>query len=325
MKTITKVLFSLLLLAPATILRAQQDPQFTQYMFNRLFFNPAYAGMEGTGNAGLIFREQWAGWSSTYDNGGAGAPTSALLHFNAPFQKYQSGIGFTMLFDQLGAQSNLQAMLSYSYHLEVGEGKLGIGIAGGVAGQGIDFDLFQPLEADDPALNGSSDNEYKPDADFGLWYQTEDYFGGVSVKHLFESSYDFRTPGQTNVTSLARHYYITGGYNFRRFVNFVLTPQLIYRNDGSTGTVDVSFTGTYEYNRREFFGGLGYRFQESLSLIAGMGLTKGNDLRLSYAFDIVTSAVEAKAATSHEVMLNYRIPIVFKPSKPVIRTPRYRK
>lgn len=323
MKALLRSAFLFILALCTTGAFAQQDPQFTHFMFNYTYFNPAYAGMPGVGVANLLSRSQWTGWSGV--DGGV-APRTAVMSFNAPFQKYQSGVSALIMADQIGINTHLNAMINYSYHLQVGEGKLGIGLGAGVNGASRDNDKLNPQQEGDPSIAVGSVSEYKPDADFGVWYQTQDYFAGISSKHIFETRYDFNTTGQNYISQLARHYYLTGGYHIRRFHDLVITPMILYRNaNGAQGTVDAAVMFEYDYNRRDLFGTIQYRYQENIAFIAGLGLTKDNNLRLSYAFDLVTSNVEAKAGTSHELLLSYRVPIVFKPAKPVIRTPRYRK
>ena len=136
MKKIT--LFILTLLFTSTFLQAQQDAQFSQYMFNQLFLNPAVAGLDQENiNFGLIHRSQWAGYSATFDDGSA--PVTQVFRMSAPIRVANSGIGLHLVRDQLGPLTNLELMLSYAYHHKLQNGNtLSFGIRGGIYNQTID-------------------------------------------------------------------------------------------------------------------------------------------------------------------------------------------
>jgi len=109
---------------------SQQDYQITHYMFDNLSFNPAYSGMNNNINVTMIGRQQWSGF--------AGSPTTALLNIHSPVSLLKGGLGFTYVSDQLGFETNSVARLNYSYHLNLGAGKLGIGISASVSQKSID-------------------------------------------------------------------------------------------------------------------------------------------------------------------------------------------
>src|SRR5688572_17445714 len=102
--------------------RAQQDPQFTQYMFNNLYITPAYSGVDGVTQLTALHRSQWLGYQSSFDDGGA--PTTQLLSFTAPIYKLKSGFGALISNDRLGPQNNLEVHAMYAYHLGIKDNKL---------------------------------------------------------------------------------------------------------------------------------------------------------------------------------------------------------
>ena len=124
-----KVLFGLFLLTLGYTAKAQQDYQFTHYMYDKLSFNPGYAGLNKSICGTIIFREQWSGFD--------GNPTTALINVHAPVKMLRGGFGFTYVSDKLGFESNNLARLSYSYHMGLGVGDLGIGISAGILQKSI--------------------------------------------------------------------------------------------------------------------------------------------------------------------------------------------
>ena len=110
-----RTLYTLLIVMSGITVRAQQDAQFTQYMLNNLYITPAYAGVEGVTQLTAIHRSQWAGYQSSFGDGGA--PTTQLVSFNTPIYKMKSGFGAYVSNDQLGPQNNLEAQAMLAYHL----------------------------------------------------------------------------------------------------------------------------------------------------------------------------------------------------------------
>ncbi|MDZ7648565.1 MAG: PorP/SprF family type IX secretion system membrane protein [Cytophagales bacterium] len=168
----------------------QQDPQFTQYMFNTLYYNPGYAGVEGLTKITAIHRSQWLGYEPTY--GGGGAPTTQMVSLTAPINKINSGFGAYIVNDQLGPQNNLQAQASYAYHLALKDSKLSFGITTGIYSQTINFDQYRPIDPNDPLLKSSGkESQVRPDLSAGVFLQREKYYAGVSFNHLINSTFDF--------------------------------------------------------------------------------------------------------------------------------------
>jgi len=127
----------------AHVVWGQQDAQFSQYMFNTLFYNPAYAGVEGVTKVQFIARTQWAGYSSTFDGSG-GNPNTQMISLTSPVLKIRSGFGLYILNDKLGPLNNIEAQASYAYHLAIKDAKLSIGIKAGIYSQIIDRELYRP-------------------------------------------------------------------------------------------------------------------------------------------------------------------------------------
>ena len=312
-----KILVLIVLLAVIKPVLGQQDPQFSQYMFNDLYNNPAYSGVMGVTNLSVLFRSQWTGYTGTYDEGGA--PTSFIASFNTPIFRIRSGAGFYFVNDKIGPQNNIQFMGSYAYHLGVGNGKLSFGVRAGIFGQSIDFTQYRPVNIDDPLLLNGKESQYRPDMGVGIYYKAENYYGGVSLNHILKSQFDFGSDSLKN--ALENNMVINGGYRYELNYDIILTPTLLVKTDFVSYSFDISVLGTY---REKFWGGLSYRQSEAIVALLGINLLKDKSLKLGYSFDYVIQAQKAKQATSHELLLSYNMPAVTGGGKKIIRTPRFR-
>ena len=295
---------------------AQQDPQFTQYMFNTFYYNPAYAGTEGATKGTLLMRTQWLGYSPSYGDGGA--PVTQILSVHTPIPTIRGGVGGYIVNDQLGAVSNIEIQASYAYYLNLKNARLSIGIRGGIISQKVDFDLFRAIDSSDKLLDkAGQESQTRPDVSVGALYRKDKYSVGVGVSHLNQATYDF---GLSQENQLKRHYYITGSYFYD--LNFDVRIQLVglVKSDGTKTSFDV---GGLAYFKNIMWGGLSFRQSDALSLILGYSLFKDKALKIGYALDYIINDQQAKQATSHEFMLSYSIPAETSRKK-VIRTPRFR-
>jgi len=312
-------LMCLLVIAYAVRLTAQQDPQFSQYMFNTIYYNPAYAGVEGISKFSALHRSQWLGYSPT--SGGGGAPTTQLLTFSTPIFKLNSGFGAYITHDNLGPFNNMEAQASYAYHIGIKNGKLSLGMRAGIYSQTINFDLYQMVDNPDPRLldKTGSITQVRPDLAVGAFFKKEKFFVGASFDHLTHASFDF---GSGPINTLKTHAYVTAGYI--KQVNFDLKFQFstLIQTDMTTTTVNLS---ALAYLKDTMWGGLSFRQGESATLMLGYAFLKDKSMKLGYALDYIVKDQAAKQATSHEFMLMYDLPVNVSGGKKIVRTPRYRK
>lgn len=302
----------------------QQNAQFSHFMFNPMFYNPGYAGMDGVARFSALHRTQWLNYQPTFSADPSGNPQTQLITFNMPLLKINSGFGVNIVHDQVGLLRQTLAQASYSYHVNVGGGKLGIGVRAGIFNLGTKagYRVNDETDATYQALN-QNQSDLKPDFAAGLWYKHSKFFGGLGVYHIVPQKFNFGIENLDNTQ--VRHYYITAGYNYEVNYNFILTPSILYKaGDFSSkgNSFDINLMATIE---NKYWGGISYRQQDAATLIAGLSMLKDNSLKLSYAFDLTVPSTEAKKPTSHEIMLAYVIPVELKGAKPIIRTPRYRK
>ena len=302
---------------PVMRLLAQQDPQFTQYMFNTLYYNPGFAGVDGVTKLTAMHRSQWLGYQPTY--GGGGAPTTQIVSMTTPLFKINSGFGAYVVNDKLGPQNNLEAQASYAYHLGIKESKLSFGLRAGIYSQTINFNQYKATDPNDPLLNATGkESQVRPDLAMGVFFRKEKYYAGISFNHLIKSTFDF---GLSQRNALESHMYVTGGYFYD--LNFDVRFQFmsLVKTDFTKTTFDV---GGIAYFKDTMWGGLSFRQSEAAILLLGYSLLKDKSLKLGYGLDYVIKDQAAKQPTSHEFMLTYELPVNPGSGKKVARTPRYR-
>ncbi|UFH57467.1 type IX secretion system membrane protein PorP/SprF [Spirosoma sp. KNUC1025] len=313
----------LLLIVASPAVFAQQDPQFSLYMYNPLYYNPAAAGSEGVSRVQLTHRTQYLGYQTVGNGDASAAQSTQMLSFNMPLAKIKSGIGIYALNDKYGPSINQAVQLSYAYRMTLKNGTLAVGVQAGMFNRGYDFGQFRPTDPGDPLIASGRINQFKPDIGAGVYYNTTDYWLGVSLTHINKAKYSYITDRSTDPADSKA--YLTAGYRLGIGYNIDIQPSLLVQYSTKAGfpgsAVALNLVGTYD-NR--IWGGLGYRFNDALMVTAGINLMRNNALRVGYALDIVTSGASAKSATSHEILVAYALPTPDVRKKPIIRTPRFR-
>lgn len=310
------VLLLLLLLFFRTAF-SQQDPQITHYMFNPVFFNPAFSGSEGTTRVTALHRTQWLGYQPTLDEGGA--PSTQLFTFSNPLLGMNSGIGGYVSNDRLGPLNNLEVQGSYAYFKKLGNGLLSAGVKAGFFSQTIDFAKYRAINPNDPLINTKGkESQVKPDLGLGFSYRNEKFYAGVSMNHILRSTFDF---GLNQRAMLQPTLYVTGGYFYE--VNFDLKLQImtLVKSDFNKTAIDF---GGIAYLKDTMWGGLSFRESEAAILMFGYSLLRDKSLKIGYALDYVIKDQAAKQPTSHEIMLAYELPVATAVQRKIVRTPRYR-
>lgn len=296
---------------------AQQDAQFSYYMKNQLFYNPAFAGVEGVTQLTLLHRTQWAGYSGHFDAGGA--PSTQVFSMTTPIYKLSSGFGAHVVNDNLGNVNNLEVQVSYAYHLGIKDSKLSFGIRAGLFSQSIDKGEYRAIDSDDPVILQSGESQMRPDMALGVYYRSEKYYAGVSINHLLKSEFDFGVDVVKN--ALENHAYMMFGYMHEVNFDLKLSPSFLVQTDFN----EYSFiVGGLAYYKEQLWGGLSYRQSDDVNFLLGYNFLKDQSLSFGYSFGYVVKDQDAKQATSHEVVISYQLPVNPGSGKKVIRTPRFR-
>ena len=303
-----KLYFIAILALAITELRAQQDPHYTQYMYNMSVINPAYAGSKESMSGGFLYRKQWVGIE--------GAPTTGTFFIHSPVGR-NVGLGLSVISDKIGPveENNIYGDFSYTLNLG-GEHRLAFGLKAGLTMHKIDFSVISPtLPQPDPSDPFFAAN---PSSSFlnlgsGVFYYTDKYYVAFSVPNMLKSKYlDF--DGRQYGTDVI-HYFLTGGYVFDINPNLKFKPFAMIKSSVNAPTsFDVS-ANFMMYDKLEL--GATYRLEDSFGAMVNFAITP--NLRIGYAYDHIVSDINVVTPASHEVILLFDLNF----PKKVSRSPRY--
>ncbi len=310
---------------------SQQDPLFSHFMFNKLYYNPGYAGVNGDMDFSLTYRNQWIGYESSFDDGGA--PGTALFSIASPiyYKKLEGGIGGLLMVDNYGFTQDIQFHITPSYFMDLGPGKISFGLKLGGIYKTVDFTKARLVDDQDPLVPLTAQSRFAADLGVGIWYEAQKYFGGFGINHLIPSTFDFGLRGIATAVGetpaenkLVPHYNLNGGVNIEANYELTITPSFIVQSANFDQTVwEVNAMATYQ---DRFWGGVSYRSSSDLIAMVGMGFLEDNVLKFGLAFDFGLDSRKNAALkpVSPEVYVSYKIPSVGARKKPIVRTPRYR-
>jgi type IX secretion system PorP/SprF family membrane protein len=328
-----KTITLLTLLFAANLAMAQQDPMFTNYMFNSLVFNPAYAGSNDHLTINALHRSQWVGID--------GAPTTQSITAHTPLANDKVGIGFSLVNDKIGPTSSLSINGSYAYRIPVGKGHLAIGVQGGVYNWRADFSVLNIHDPGDNAYSIQQPNLWKPNLGMGIYYNTKHFYTGLGVPRIIE--YDLTTGRTDNPYIYAkqyRHFYYTIGGAIPLNGNaLIFKPSLLIKSVSPDSRIksDTAFqriSAPTEFNidlslffQETLWVGASFRSAveafsnkssfDSVDLWAAYYLSSG--MRIGVGYDYTLTKLQKSTAGSFEIMLGWEFD--YKQKKTV--TPRY--
>jgi type IX secretion system PorP/SprF family membrane protein len=302
-----KLYFIAILALSITELRAQQDPHYTQYMYNMSVMNPAYAGSKEAVSGGFLYRKQWVEIED--------APTTGTFFIHSPVGR-NVGLGLSVISDKIGPveENNFYADFSYTLNLG-GEHRLAFGMKAGVTMHKIDFNTIYPTlpDVNDDVFAGGNPNKTFLNVGSGVFYYTDKYYVAFSVPNMLKTKYldfDGRQYGTEEL-----HYFLTGGYVFDLNPNLKFKPFAMIKSSLNAPTsFDVS-TNFMLYDKLEL--GATYRVEDSFGAMVNFAVTPS--LRIGYAYDHIVSDLNTVTPSSHEVMLLFDLNF----PKKVSRSPRY--
>jgi type IX secretion system PorP/SprF family membrane protein len=300
-----KKLYIIVVLLIATQMYGQQDPQYTQYMYNMNVINPAYAGSRENLSFGLLYRTQWTGID--------GAPETGTFFGHLPVGE-KVGIGLSVISDQIGPVKETNAYADFSYTLKLGGAhRLAFGVKAGATFHdiGISPQNIDLIDETDPFFRDI--NSTTPNIGAGLFYYTDNYYLSFSIPNMLNSVHLDANGNQlgTEVT----HYFLTGGYVFELSPNTKLKPSFLVKSSFDAPTsYDVNLNALF-FEKFEIGGS--YRLDDSFSGLVNFAVTP--TVRIGYAYDAVQSDIRRFAPASHEVMLLFDLNFPRK----VSRSPRY--
>ncbi len=270
---------------------AQQDAQYTQYMFNMLVINPAYAGSRDAVSILGVYRNQWTGFN--------GSPTTISASVHSPVGE-KLGLGLFIEADKIGIHQRLSAYSAYAYKIALGGGYLSLGLQAGILQYQSDWsELPAAYNPDDP--NFVTDNsKILPNFGLGAYYYTDQYFIGVSVPHLLDSTLDDVSPLATQ----ERHYWVTAGVAIPINESMKIQPSILIRSVPSIAPINID--GNINLIINDIFRiGAGYRSSQAALFILEYQQDK---LRIGYAFDLDLSDLSNQHSGTHEIMVGLDIP-----------------
>lgn len=287
----TIFLFSALLLT-GLLGYAQQDAQYTQYMYNTINVNPAYAGSRGVMSIFGLHRTQWVGLD--------GAPTTNAFSINAPLGSDLGG-GLSFVNDKIGPTNENIISADISYTVKTSETyKLSFGIKGTANLFNLDVNKLNPEQSGDPSLQ-NLDNYFSPNVGAGVYFHSDKLYVGVSVPNFFETKH--YSDNDFVVTKERTNLYFIGGYVFDLTENLKFKPAFLTKVvEGAPLQLDVS--GNFLINDKFVLGGA-WRWSAAVSLMAGFQITDG--LFLGYGYDLETTRLRRYNSGSHEVFLRFEL------------------
>lgn len=298
-------LLSIVMMFTAIVSYAQQDAQYTQYMYNTINVNPAYAGSRGALSIFALHRTQWVGLD--------GAPVTNTVSVNTPFNNSKLGLGVSIINDEIGPSTNNSISADISYYIPVSESyRLAFGVKGTANIFNVDVNKLNPGDQTDPSFQ-NMDNEFSPNIGAGLYLHSQKGYLGFSIPNFIETN----TYNDNDVAVYKEkiNYYLIGGYVFDFSPSIKFKPTFMTKmTDGAPLQVDVS--GNFMFNEK-FTVGLAYRWSASLSAMIGFQITDG--LYLGYAYDFETTELDNYNSGSHEIFLRYDL---FKKNNKML-TPRF--
>jgi len=287
--------------------QAQQDPLYSQYMFNQLAYNPAYAGSRGGLSGTFLMRRQWVNLE--------GSPTTGALSIHGPSKNQRHGFGFSFIHDRLGITRQNFVSGSYAYRLPFAGGTLSMGLRGGLTHYANMFSELNPLEVDpmDPGMNLSV---ILPRAGAGFYYQLERFYLGVSVPNLLTPYYQFEDSGVDQFESRQeQHFFGVTGAVIPLNDKIEFRPSIVtkYVNNAP---LEVDFNAALFFSRTLWVG-LGYRTGDAILGMIEINTKKG--YRIGYSYDYTISGLSSVNSGSHEILLGFDLP----GSKNKIISPRF--
>jgi type IX secretion system PorP/SprF family membrane protein len=309
-----QVLLVLSIVFFSSLAMAQQEVQYTNFMFSKINFNPGFTGMgDGICLNGLA-RQQWMGYKGTDEEGGA--PNTYYFAVQSPVKLLMGGVGLMITKDQIGFEDNTSVRLAYSFHLNLGEGTLGIGLQGGFINKQIDFAKFRPTDPNDPILQSKAvESAMSFDLAFGAFYKAPKYYAGISSTQM-QGFWGGQAEFSSKLASpeYKGHYFLTGGYYWQLPMapEFTINPNILVKTDFASAQFDINALAWYN---NQLYAGVTYRPTDAISVLAGYKVQTGflNGLMAGVSYDITTSAMSAGTSGSFEIYLKYCFNIIIEP------------
>ncbi len=287
----------------AVTAQAQQDAGFSQYFFNQLYVNPAYAGSKDALVTTLVHRSQWVSMP--------GAPTTQSLTAHMPIARTRAGIGLQVYNDKAGPLSNTSIQASYSYYVPMGACRLAFGLAGSLHNMRVNWDDIDVDDNTDPSFLGNS-YSWVPDASAGVYLYKDRFYAGLSTTHFLQSKLGLANADVDNPAKFYRTYYLTSGIVMKVNDKIDFRPSILVKAiQASPVTLDVN--ASFIFNKK-FFAGAGLRTGKRIDIsgldnqiIAILEYQFNNSFRIGYSYDWYLNRSGKYNSGTHEIMLGFNV------------------
>lgn len=302
-KYVRIIALSVFLIAGTYMATAQQKPVFSQYMFNPLAINPAFAGTQDNLSVAALYRDQWVNLE--------GAPSIVTLTANTSIPKKNIGLGFVLSRDQIGIHSDIGLYFSYAYYVRLKkDALLSLGLQGGFNNLTSDFNLLTIKDPNDPHLTGTI-SKLDPNFGMGVFFQNKNWYAGFSIPYIINTKF-FREEDVISDARARRYYFLSAGRLIEFNRRLSLKPEILIRaQEGAP--LGADFNAKFIIDRKVAFGA---SYRSGDAIIGTFEVEMNENFRLGYAYEYTTSKLNQFTRGTHEVMINYRTkPIGGKKSK----------
>lgn len=275
-------------------IRAQQLPQYTQYMLNEMAINPAVAGKDNYADVRSNNRYQWMGITD--------APRTYMLTLHSPLKNRHMGLGTHIYTDIVGPTRRVGISLAYAYHIKIAEKtRISLGISAGIQQWGIDGHKLHLHDAGDDNLLTQYQTKIVPDFGAGIYVHNEKWYLGFSAPQLYQSPIKLYKNGD-DLGTLVTHFLLNGAYKFEVNDDFKVEPSFMlkYANPAPI-KLDVGARVIYQ---EQIWLGVGYRHNDAYTAL--IGFMYKNYLMIGYSYDFTTTNLKKYSTGTHELMLGLR-------------------
>jgi type IX secretion system PorP/SprF family membrane protein len=315
MGRINKIIAVLTMILSGLLLKAQQDPQYSQYMFNQIVVNPAYAGTKDGMSTVVLFRKQWISMP--------GSPQTISASAHGPIRKIKMGIGGHLMNEKIGPKKWTAGYLDLAYNFRLGKGRLSLGLSGGVVNYIFDLNQLEYKESGELIYgSGFGSNRTAFDFNAGLYYFSQTFYAGLATTHINRPK--LYSDGNADTSIIGRqvlnyklnpHSYFFFGKGFLVNENLVINPSMVVKwEDPWRGSFDLNLNFLI---KQRIWAGISYRHAYGLVVLAQFMIT--DKFKIGYTYDHGFNKIGTIGKSSHEIMLGYD----FNFSKSKIVSPRY--
>lgn len=279
---------------------AQSDQHYTMFMYNKLLYNPGYAGSRDVISCNAVYRDQWDKIN--------GAPKTINVSIDAPVGTYMKpfrkvAVGFSLNNEKLGVENNTNLRAYYAYRIQLKKTVLSFGLAAGGALYSAKYSDLSLHNTNDPNFNNNISNSFLPNVGAGVYWSGDKFYAGLAVPNMLQNYYDRKELVLT--AKQIRGYYLGGGYLFKINDNIVLQPQVLMRYATNAKyklpfNCDINVSAiTYD----RILIGVTYRTDKSIEAIVHVQATR--KINIGYAYDYMMSGLQGYNGGTHEIVLGY--------------------